>query len=58
VSPFRPQLRVDARLQFLPDFVDFGLVDTRSELATMIGNAVPPILTITLVSALIDQGLL
>jgi DNA (cytosine-5)-methyltransferase 1 len=47
-----------ARLQFLPDFVDFGLVDTRSELATMIGNAVPPILTITLVSALIDQGLL
>jgi len=24
----------------------------------MIGNAVPPILTITLVSALIDQGLL
>jgi len=47
-----------ARLQFLPDFVDFDLLETRSELATLIGNAVPPILMIRLVSALIDQGLL
>ena len=47
-----------ARLQFFPDFVDFSLVETRSELATMIGNAVPPILVIALVGALIEQGLL
>lgn len=47
-----------ARLQFLPDFMEFGLVDQRTELATMIGNVAPPILTIALVDALIEQGLL
>jgi DNA (cytosine-5)-methyltransferase 1 len=47
-----------ARLQFLPDFMDFSLVERRTELATMIGNAAPPILTIALVQALIEQGLL
>lgn len=47
-----------ARLQFLPDFVDFHLVEQRADLATMIGNVAPPILTIALVDALIEQGLL
>lgn len=47
-----------ARLQFLPDFVDFSLVEYRSELATMIGNAAPPIMTIALAQALIEQNLL
>jgi DNA (cytosine-5)-methyltransferase 1 len=47
-----------ARLQFLPDFMDFGLVDHRQWLATMIGNAAPPVLTIAIVEALIEQGLL
>lgn len=47
-----------ARLQFLPDFMDFSGVEQRGELATMIGNAVPPVLTIALVEALIVQGLL
>jgi DNA (cytosine-5)-methyltransferase 1 len=47
-----------ARLQFLPDFVDFSGVRFRTHLATMIGNAAPPILTISVVEALIDQGLI
>jgi DNA (cytosine-5)-methyltransferase 1 len=47
-----------ARLQFLPDFVDFSLVENRTQLATMIGNVAPPVMTITLVEALIEQGLL
>jgi DNA (cytosine-5)-methyltransferase 1 len=47
-----------ARLQFLPDFMDFSAVTNRSDLATMIGNAAPPILTISVVGALIDQGLI
>jgi len=47
-----------ARLQFLPDFVDFSLVEYRNELATMIGNAAPPIMTAALVRALIEQDLL
>ena len=47
-----------ARLQFLPDFVDFSLVESRSNLATMIGNAAPPIMTMALVQALINQDLL
>jgi DNA (cytosine-5)-methyltransferase 1 len=46
-----------ARLQFLPDFMDFTSVTRRSDLATMIGNAAPPILTISLVEALCEQGL-
>lgn len=47
-----------ARLQFLPDFMDFSDVDHRGHLATMIGNAAPPVLTIAVVRALIDQQLL
>lgn len=31
-----------ARLQMLPDFVDFGAVPARKHLAKLIGNAVPP----------------
>jgi DNA (cytosine-5)-methyltransferase 1 len=46
-----------ARLQFLPDFMDFSSVARRSDLATMIGNAAPPILTIAIVQALIEQRL-
>lgn len=34
-----------ARLQFLPDFFSFGAVNTRSAWAQLIGNAVPPLLT-------------
>jgi DNA (cytosine-5)-methyltransferase 1 len=48
-----------ARLQFLPDFVDFGeLRGRRGAVATMIGNAAPPKLTMGVVEALIAQGLL
>jgi DNA (cytosine-5)-methyltransferase 1 len=47
-----------ARLQFLPDFMDFSPVEQRTDLATMIGNAVPPIMTMAIVQALIEQGLL
>jgi DNA (cytosine-5)-methyltransferase 1 len=46
-----------ARLQFLPDFMDFSGVTRRSDLATMIGNAAPPILTIAIAQALCEQGL-
>jgi DNA (cytosine-5)-methyltransferase 1 len=46
-----------ARLQFLPDFMDFSSVVRRSDLATMIGNAAPPILTISIMQALIEQRL-
>ncbi len=47
-----------ARLQFLPDFVDFGDMANRGgAVAKMIGNVAPPRLTITLVEALIDQRL-
>jgi DNA (cytosine-5)-methyltransferase 1 len=47
-----------ARLQFLPDLVDFRGVTRRSDLATIIGNVAPPRLTIVLVMTLIEQGLL
>jgi DNA (cytosine-5)-methyltransferase 1 len=48
-----------ARLQFLPDFVDFGdIAKKRGAVAAMIGNVAPPKLTMTLVEAMIDQGLL
>lgn len=47
-----------ARLQFLPDFIRFDLVSRRTALATMIGNVAPPALTIAIVTALIEQGLL
>ena len=41
-----------------PDFMDFSPVEQRTDLATMIGNAVPPIMTMAIVRALIEQGLL
>lgn len=47
-----------ARLQFLPDFIDFSGVESRGDLARMIGNAVPPVLTIAIAEQLIGQGLL
>lgn len=37
-----------ARLQFIPDFFNFGSVSKRTALAEMIGNAVPPKLTYVL----------
>ncbi|WP_379923300.1 DNA cytosine methyltransferase [Erythrobacter sp. R86502] len=45
-----------ARLQFIPDSFSFGSVTTRTALAEMIGNAVPPKLTYILVRALLKQG--
>ncbi len=47
-----------ARLQFLPDYLDFSSVNRRTDLATMIGNAAPPILTVAIVEALCEQGLI
>ena len=42
-----------ARLQMLPDFVDFGSVSRRTKLAKLIGNTVPPPLTFALGKALV-----
>ena len=42
-----------ARLQMLPDYVDFSSVLTRTNLAKLIGNAVPPPLTFELGKRLI-----
>lgn len=47
-----------ARLQFLPDFMNFESIQKRGQLAQMIGNAAPPLLTATLVELLIAEGLL
>lgn len=48
-----------ARLQFLPDYVAYGeAAERRGVLASMIGNVAPPKLTMALVEALIEQGLL
>lgn len=47
-----------ARLQFLPDFVSFCAGITRTQLASMIGNVVPPQLGILLVRMLVEQQLL
>lgn len=61
VHPLRPRTLTPheaARLQFLPDFVRLAELDTRTATAHAIGNAAPPRLTITLVEALIEQGLL
>jgi len=59
VHPLRPRTLTPheaARLQFLPDFIDFSDVQHRGALATMIGNAAPPSLTISLVQALCEQA--
>ena len=61
VHPSRPRTlspHEAARLQFLPDFMRFDAVTKRGALATMIGNAAPPALTIALVRALVEQKLL
>lgn len=47
-----------ARLQMLPDFLDFSSVTRRGSLARLIGNAVPPVLSAALVEvALQSPGL-
>jgi DNA (cytosine-5)-methyltransferase 1 len=45
-----------ARLQFLPDFLQIGRDPRRGAWARMIGNAVPPVLTISLAQALLVQA--
>lgn len=42
-----------ARIQGFPDYFDFSAVSKRGQLATMIGNAVPPALTREIVAALL-----
>ena len=44
-----------ARLQMLPDHLDFGSVQTRKDLAKLLGNAVPPPLTFELGKRLIPR---
>ncbi len=44
-----------ARLQGFPDYFDFSGVTRRSELATMIGNAVPPALSREVVAVLLPH---
>lgn len=44
-----------ARLQMLPDYVDFSSVSARKHLARLIGNAVPPPLTFELGKLLIPR---
>ncbi|WP_136041840.1 MULTISPECIES: DNA cytosine methyltransferase [unclassified Microbacterium] len=43
-----------ARIQGFPDYFDFSACPTRSALATMIGNAVPPQLGAAIVKAVLD----
>jgi DNA (cytosine-5)-methyltransferase 1 len=45
--------REAARLQFFPDFFDFSVVPERSAWSQMIGNAVPPKLTMEFGSVVI-----
>lgn len=47
-----------ARLQFIPDSFSFDAVTSRSALAEMIGNAVPPKLSYVLVRALLERGII
>lgn len=47
-----------ARLQGFPDYFAFVGAATRTELATIIGNAVPPQLAEALIGRLIDNGVL
>jgi DNA (cytosine-5)-methyltransferase 1 len=61
VHPSRPRTLTPheaARLQFLPDYMTFASVKRRGQLAQMIGNAAPPLLTCVLVEAMIDQQVL
>jgi len=47
-----------ARLQGFPDYFSFAEAPTRSALATMIGNAVPPPITRAVVASLLSSGAL
>lgn len=47
-----------ARLQGFPDYFSFDSAASRTELAVIIGNAVPPQLSDSLVGRLIDTGIL
>lgn len=46
-----------ARLQGFPDYFDFSAVSRRADLATMIGNAVPPALAREIVTAILPTVL-
>lgn len=45
-----------ARIQGFPDYFDFSSCPTRGALATMIGNAVPPALTASLIGAYLSHA--
>lgn len=47
-----------ARIQGFPDYFQFDAAGTRTQLAVIIGNAVPPALTRVLTTRLIDAGIL
>jgi DNA (cytosine-5)-methyltransferase 1 len=47
-----------ARLQCLPDFMDFSVVARRTALAEMIGNVAPPLLAAALIEALVEQEII
>lgn len=58
VHPTRPRTLTPheaARLQFLPDFFDLSVVNSRKAWARMIGNAVPPKLTLELARLVIER---
>ena len=50
--------REAARLQFFPDFFDFTPAIGRTAWADLIGNAVPPLLTLRLGNQLVEAGAL
>lgn len=59
VHPSRPRTITPheaARLQFLPDFFSFGAVSTRGGWARLIGNAVPPLLTMRIAEYAFDRA--
>ena len=58
IHPTRPRTITPheaARLQFIPDFFSFEAVDTRSGWARLIGNAVPPLLTMRVAEHAFDR---
>lgn len=58
VHPARPRTLTPheaARLQFLPDFVQWSEGGSRSALARMIGNAAPPALTMRIIQAILRE---
>jgi DNA (cytosine-5)-methyltransferase 1 len=59
VHPARPRTITPheaARLQFLPDFFSFEAVNTRGAWAQLIGNAVPPLLTMQIAEHTLDDA--